>query len=134
MYREFTAPDIVLNTLNALSQLILRTTNTPTDLNCFPLASMKCIVLCGGEQVSLTAKGYVFIYREEGINTKALTDDFFFFFSPNKAKRTVSLTICRVCLGQPAMSVLVSPKRTKTVTRLESPVQPCGWIPLGPLS
>lgn len=86
MYREFTAPDIVLNTLNALSQLILRTTNTPTDLNCFPLASMKCIVLCGGEQVSLTAKGYVFIYREEGINTKALTDDFFFFFHQTKQK------------------------------------------------
>lgn len=131
-YREFTAPDIVLNTLNALSQLILRTTNTPTDFNCFPLALMKCIVLCVGEQVSLTAKGCVFIYREEGINTKALTDDFFFL--PIKAKRTVSLAICRVCLGQPAMSVLVSPKRTKAATRLESPVQPCGWIPLGPLS
>lgn len=83
-YREFTAPDIVLNTLNALSQLILRTTNTPTDFNCFPLALMKCIVLCVGEQVSLTAKGCVFIYREEGINTKALTDDFFFYRSKQK--------------------------------------------------
>lgn len=106
MYREFTAPDIVLNTLNALSQLILRTTNTPTDLNCFPLASMKCIVLCVGEQVSLTAKGCVFIYREEGINTKALTDDFFFTEQSKKNRLLGNLpclsgSTCHVCLGEP---------------------------------